>query len=321
VSNRAWYSSLARRPLDGDITLVVIKDRQTDRKCRARRINRCRVVRVVGCDIEFWKLLDDRLPQLLLLRLVAGHKGEEIGSPPGQIFQNGCQFRGVDRRNRHYIGQAELHFGRETEQRVQVVSIFQDHLLDIVQLGLDGLQGGQIAHDRRKYFVPLLHRGVGALIAISEQLSILIDQRALTVELDGSHEEGAGLADDLPLLPQEVQTNASLICRGGTPAGRSRQQRHYVLAERCARRTGGRPHPGDQHSVGDRELRTPTCPRIAFRSGLLTTAIIATSSMSSGRDGSNGWEPSSGSGSSDGEILSEAISESRSGRSSSGTGS
>ena len=77
--------ALARSPLDGDIALVAIKDGQADRKCRARRINGCRVVRVIGCNIELWELLDDRLPQLLLLRVVARRESKEVGAAPRQI--------------------------------------------------------------------------------------------------------------------------------------------------------------------------------------------------------------------------------------------
>ena len=68
------------------------------------------------------------------------------------------------------------------------MSIFQDRLFDIVQLCLDRLQGSQIAYDRRKYLIPLLHGGVGALITITEQLSILVDQRTLALEFNGSGE-------------------------------------------------------------------------------------------------------------------------------------
>ena len=145
--------------------------------------------------------------------------------------------------------------------------VFQDQLFDIVQLRLDGLKGGQIAHNRRQDLVPLLHGGVGALITITEELAILVDYRALTLELDRSGEKGTGLAHDLPLLPQQVQADAALVRQGRSPPDRTRQERHDILRQGCTHRARGRPHSADQASVSERERwirQQPGGKRLSF---------------------------------------------------------
>ena len=94
------------------LPLIAVKNGQANRKRRAYGVNGRRVIRVVGRDVELWKLFDDRLPQLLLLRLIAGRKGEQIRSPPCQVAQDALQLCGVDDSHRYSIEQAELYFGR-----------------------------------------------------------------------------------------------------------------------------------------------------------------------------------------------------------------
>jgi len=61
---------LARCPLDRNIALVVIEDRQAERERRTERRDRRRVPREGGSYAQRRELLYDGLPQLLLLRLL-----------------------------------------------------------------------------------------------------------------------------------------------------------------------------------------------------------------------------------------------------------
>jgi hypothetical protein len=203
--------------------------------------------------LRFRELLDNRLAQLLLLRFIACGEGEEVWSTACQIEQNRLQLPCVDSRDRNAVNQPQLRLGGKTEQGIQIMSIFQDHLFDIVQLRLDGLKGGEIAHNSWQDLVPLPHGGVGALITITEELAILVDYRALTLELDRSGEKGTGLAHDLPLLPQQVQADAALVRQGRPPPDRTRQERHDILRQGRTHGAGGRRHSADQASVSERE--------------------------------------------------------------------
>src|SRR5271165_4281778 len=84
-----FVQQLAGSPLDCDIALVAVEDRQADRERRPSRVNGCRVVGVIRSDGELWELLDNRLAQLLLLSFVACSEGEEIRPPFCQVDYDG----------------------------------------------------------------------------------------------------------------------------------------------------------------------------------------------------------------------------------------